>query len=259
MSVLGVESSFNGLKWVYKNIDERLALAISQRYDLPDIVSKILSARIENLDEVGTFLYPTLKNNLPNPFSLIDMKKAAERMAKAILNNEPIGLMGDYDVDGATSTALLKMFLEELGVTVYSYIPDREDGYGPSASKMHEYHKKGCTVVATLDLLDKEALVRIITEPKNALVKQYQKLLALDDIELKFEKDAIDEIAEKAIKLKTGARGLRSIMEDIMLDIMYNAPSDETIEKYTVTKDSILNKKNAKITHKKNLKEEKVS
>ena len=151
MSVLGVESSFNGLKWVYKNIDERLALAISQRYDLPDIVSKILSARIKNLDEVGTFLYPTLKNNLPNPFSLLDMEKAAKRMAEAILNNEPIGLMGDYDVDGATSTALLKMFLEELGVQVYTYIPDREDGYGPSASKMHEYHKKGCSVVATLD------------------------------------------------------------------------------------------------------------
>ncbi len=114
-------------------------------------------------------------------------------------------------------------------------------------------------VVATLDLLDKEALVRIITEPKNALVKQYQKLLALDDIELNFEEDAINEIAEKAIKLKTGARGLRSIMEDIMLDIMYNAPSDETIEKYTVTKDAVVNKKDAKITHKKNLKEEKVS
>lgn len=151
MSVLGVESSFNGLRWVYKNIDERLALAISQRYDLPDIVSKILSSRINNLEEVGVFLNPTLKNNLPNPFSLKDMKKAAERMAQSVLNGEPIGLMGDYDVDGATSTALLKMFLEELGILVYSYIPDREDGYGPSSKKMHEYHEKGCHVVATLD------------------------------------------------------------------------------------------------------------
>lgn len=151
MSVLGVESSFNGLKWVYKNIDERLALAISQRYDLPDIVAKILSSRISNLDDVASFLNPTLKNNLPNPFSLKDMKKAADRMSDSIINGDPIGLMGDYDVDGATSTALLKMFLEELGVTVFSYIPDREDGYGPSAKKMHEYHEKGCHVVATLD------------------------------------------------------------------------------------------------------------
>lgn len=151
MSVLGVDESFGGLKWTYKKTDERLALAIEQRFDLSDIVARILSSRINSLDEVEAFLYPTLKNHLPNPFSLKDMEKAARRMAEAVLNNEPIGLMGDYDVDGATSTALLKMFLEELGVTVYSYIPDREDGYGPNAKKMHEYHQKGCSVVATLD------------------------------------------------------------------------------------------------------------
>ncbi|MBQ8250471.1 MAG: single-stranded-DNA-specific exonuclease RecJ [Alphaproteobacteria bacterium] len=151
MSVLGVSRSVNGLKWTYKNTDDRLALAISQRFDLPDIVSRILSSRISSIDEAHTFLYPTLKNNLPNPFSLKDMEKAARRMAQAIIKNEPIGLMGDYDVDGATSTALLKMFLESLGVIVFAYIPDREDGYGPSAKKMHEYHEKGCSVVATLD------------------------------------------------------------------------------------------------------------
>ena len=151
MSVLGVDESFAGLKWTYKKTDERIALAIEQRFDLPDIVARILSSRVNNLDEVEAFLYPTLKNHLPNPFSLKDMEKAARRMADAILNKEPIGLMGDYDVDGATSTALLKMFLEEIGTTVYSYIPDREDGYGPNAKKMHEYHQKGCSVVATLD------------------------------------------------------------------------------------------------------------
>ena len=151
MSVLSVSRSVNGLKWTYKNTDDRLALAISQRFDLPDIVSRVLSSRIQSIDEAESFLYPTLKNNLPNPFSLKDMEKAARRMAKAIIDKEPIGLMGDYDVDGATSTALLKMFLESLGVTVFAYIPDREDGYGPSAKKMHEYHEKGCSVVATLD------------------------------------------------------------------------------------------------------------
>ena len=151
MSVLGVSRSVNGLKWTYKNTDDRLALAISQRFDLPDIVSRVLSSRIQSIDEAESFLYPTLKNNLPNPFSLKDMEKAARRMAKAIISGEPIGLMGDYDVDGATSTALLKMFLESLGINVFAYIPDREDGYGPSAKKMLEYHKKGCSVVATLD------------------------------------------------------------------------------------------------------------
>lgn len=151
MSVLGVESSINGLKWIYKNTDDRLALALAQRHDLPDIVARILSSRISSIDEAEAFLYPTLKNHLPNPFSLKDMEKAARRMAKAVLNNEPIGLMGDYDVDGATSTALLKMFLESIGTTVFAYIPDREDGYGPNAKKMHEYKQKGCSVVATLD------------------------------------------------------------------------------------------------------------
>ncbi len=151
MSVLGVERSINELKWTYKNTDDRLALAISQRFDMPDIAARILAGRIQSIDEAEAFLNPTLKNNLPNPFSLKDMEKAARRMAKAVINHEPIGLMGDYDVDGATSTALLKMFLENLGITVFAYIPDREDGYGPSAKKMHEYHQKGCSVVATLD------------------------------------------------------------------------------------------------------------
>ena len=114
-------------------------------------------------------------------------------------------------------------------------------------------------VVATLDLLDKDALVRIITEPKNSLVKQYKKLLQYDNIELEFDDDAIGEIAEKALKLKTGARGLRSIMEDVMLDIMYDAPSDDTIKKCTVTKESVTNNEPCKVSYRRKIKEEKVS
>ena len=87
--------------------------------------------------------------------------------------------------------------------------------------------------------LDKDALVRILREPKNALVKQYQKMFELDDVELEFEDDAVELIAEKAFERKTGARGLRSIMEDTMMDIMYRIPSDETIEKCIVTKDAV--------------------
>lgn len=151
MNVLGVEQSFSGLRWVYKKADDRLMLAIQQRFQLPEIVARILATRNISLDDIDSFLNPTLKNNLPNPFSLKDMEKASRRMAESILNNEPIGLMGDYDVDGATSTALLKMFLIKCGVEVHCYIPDREDGYGPSAKKMHEFSKIGCKVVATLD------------------------------------------------------------------------------------------------------------
>lgn len=95
------------------------------------------------------------------------------------------------------------------------------------------------SVNVTLDSLDEEALVKILTEPKNALVKQYQKLLAYDDVELEFEPKAIRAIASKAIELKTGARGLRSIMEETMSDIMFNAPSDESIKKVTVTKEMV--------------------
>lgn len=87
--------------------------------------------------------------------------------------------------------------------------------------------------------LDKDALVRILKEPKNALVKQYQKLFELDDVELEFDDAAVERIAEKAYERKTGARGLRSIMEDTMMDIMYRIPSDETIEKCIVTLESV--------------------
>ncbi|MCI5970143.1 MAG: ATP-dependent Clp protease ATP-binding subunit ClpX [Oscillospiraceae bacterium] len=91
-------------------------------------------------------------------------------------------------------------------------------------------------MIATLDNLDKDALVRILTEPKNALVKQYKKMLELDNVELEFDKEALNEIAQKAIDLKTGARGLRSIVEDTMIDVMYDAPSNPSLTKCTITK-----------------------
>ena len=91
----------------------------------------------------------------------------------------------------------------------------------------------------SLEGLDKEALVRILKEPKNALIKQYRKLFDLDDVKLTFEEDAIDAIAEKAMERKTGARGLRSIMENVMMDVMYQIPSDDTIEECIITKDAV--------------------
>ncbi|MBE7051057.1 MAG: ATP-dependent Clp protease ATP-binding subunit ClpX [Ruminococcaceae bacterium] len=95
------------------------------------------------------------------------------------------------------------------------------------------------SVNVTLDSLDRDALVKILTEPRNALVKQYQKLLSYDDVELKFEKQAIEAIADKAIELKTGARGLRSIMEETMSDIMFLAPSDTASKKCLITADMV--------------------
>ncbi len=97
-------------------------------------------------------------------------------------------------------------------------------------------------VTVSLTALDENALVRILTEPKDALVKQYEKLIEMDGPKLEFEDDAVRAIAHKAIELKTGARGLRSIMEDCMLDTMYDTPSNAAIRKIIITKDAILKK-----------------
>lgn len=97
--------------------------------------------------------------------------------------------------------------------------------------------------------LDKEALVKILTEPKNALVKQYQKLFGFDHVELVFEEDAIEAIAEQAFERKTGARGLRSIMEKVMMDVMYQIPSDSTIEKCVITKGAVDGTEEPRIFH----------
>lgn len=97
-------------------------------------------------------------------------------------------------------------------------------------------------VIVTLDALDKEALVRILTEPKNALVKQYQKLFELDGVELEFKPDSLEAIAAEAIKRETGARGLRSIIEEIMLNVMYDLPSRKDISKCVITKDVVVKK-----------------
>ena len=95
-------------------------------------------------------------------------------------------------------------------------------------------------VTVSLDLLDKEALIRILTEPKSAIVKQYQKLLELDGVKLEFDRDALTAIAETTLKRKTGARGLRAIMEKIMMDTMFRVPSDETIKECRITKETVL-------------------
>ena len=92
-------------------------------------------------------------------------------------------------------------------------------------------------VNVSLNPLDKEALVRILTEPKSALVKQYQKLFEMDGVELKFTEDALEAIAEKAIARNTGARGLRSIMESVVMDLMYTIPSDDMVASCTITKE----------------------
>ncbi len=97
-------------------------------------------------------------------------------------------------------------------------------------------------IVVTLDALDIDALVSILTEPKNALVKQYKKLFELDGVDLEFMDDALQAVAEEAMRRNTGARGLRAIIEDIMLDVMYEVPSRMDVTKVVITRDVILKK-----------------
>lgn len=94
-------------------------------------------------------------------------------------------------------------------------------------------------IVVTLDGLDEKALIRILREPKNSLTKQYHKLFELDGVELDFQDEALELVAKKSLERKTGARGLRSIMETSLMDLMYKAPSDNTIRKAIITKEAV--------------------
>ncbi len=109
-------------------------------------------------------------------------------------------------------------------------------------------------IIVTLHSLDKEALIRILTEPKNALVKQYQKLFEMDDVILEFDEGSLEAIAQKAIERNTGARGLRAILEEIMLDVMYTIPSCTNIEKCIITRDTVLNNKEPTLIYNENRK-----
>ena len=105
-------------------------------------------------------------------------------------------------------------------------------------------------IVVGLQPLDETALVKIMTEPKNAIVKQYKKLVGIDGVELVVTDDAVSEVAKKAIALKTGARGLRTIFENLMLDSMYDVPSEEGVEKIVIDKDVVTGKKQPEVIKK---------
>ena len=103
-------------------------------------------------------------------------------------------------------------------------------------------------ITVSLELLDENALVRILTEPKNALIKQYRKLFHYDEVELKVTDEAVAAIAKKSFERKTGARGLRAIMENIMMDTMFTVPSDKTIKECRITKEAVLGIEEPKYT-----------
>lgn len=149
---LGVERSLTGRRWAARLADERTALAIAQRYGLPEAVARLLAARDVELDAVPDFLDPTLRRFLPDPSHLKDMDVAAARLAHAVRTGERIVVFGDYDVDGATSSALLLRFFRAVGGNIGVYIPDRrKEGYGPNAAALLRLKAEGAGVVVTVD------------------------------------------------------------------------------------------------------------
>lgn len=141
-----------GSIWTQKEITSTELLFLKQKFGLSSTVASVLYNRVEAGDDISTFLDPKLKNTLPDPFSLLGMEQAVERILKAISNNEKIVIYGDYDVDGATSSALLKNYFSEIGKEVSIYIPDRiTEGYGPNKAAFTQLRKEGYTLCITVD------------------------------------------------------------------------------------------------------------
>jgi single-stranded-DNA-specific exonuclease len=150
---LGVSKSLCGRFWLERPGDERLGLAISQRCQVPEIIGRMLAARGQSLEGAPGFLQPRLRDLLTDPSELKDMDQAAERLADAVARAERIAIFGDYDVDGATSAALLSRFLRAAGAEEpLLYVPDRmREGYGPNAAAFHALKAAGAALVITVD------------------------------------------------------------------------------------------------------------
>ena len=151
---LGVEASATGRAW-RDRLDERgsaRALAIAQRHDLPELLARILAGRDVEIDAVDAFLDPTIKASMPDPNVLTAMPEAAERLADAIVRGESVAIFGDYDVDGATSAALMVRFLRQGGIEPIVHIPDRLfEGYGPNVEAVRALAARGVKLLITVD------------------------------------------------------------------------------------------------------------
>src|SRR5271155_1018920 len=151
---LGVESSATGRRW-RDRLDQRgsaRALAIAERHDLPELLARILAGRNIEVDAIEAFLDPTIKRSMPDPDVLTAMPEAAARIADAIARGETVAIFGDYDVDGATSAAVLARFLRHAGIDPLIHIPDRLfEGYGPNVEAVRALSARGATLLVTVD------------------------------------------------------------------------------------------------------------
>ena len=141
--------SLGGNIWEVSVADERLSELLAQKYNLPFIIAKIIALR--GVSDAESFLNPKISNLMPDPNVLKDMAKVSSRIASAITRQERIGIIGDYDVDGATSTSIMRLFLHSVGSDALVHIPDRNEGYGPSIQAVDDFKKQGVSLLLTLD------------------------------------------------------------------------------------------------------------
>ena len=151
---LGVARSLTGKIW-RDRLDARgaaRALAIVQRYRLPEMLARVLAGRDVEIDGVEDFLDPTIRKLMPDPYTVTQMETAAKRIADAAMRGEKVAIFGDYDVDGATSAALLAWHLRHCGLDPLIHIPDRLfEGYGPNTDAVRALAGKGATLLVTVD------------------------------------------------------------------------------------------------------------
>ncbi|MFT4181804.1 MAG: single-stranded-DNA-specific exonuclease RecJ [Rhizobium sp.] len=151
---LGVERSVSGNRWISRldQAGQNRALAIAQVHGLPDLIARVLAGRGVGLDEAMAFLDPTIRGLMPDPYLLTDCEKAAARLVRAVRTGETVAIFGDYDVDGAASSALLYRFLTHFGVPASIYIPDRIfEGYGPNPAAINHLIDNGAKLIVTVD------------------------------------------------------------------------------------------------------------
>ena len=145
-------TSVTGKEWLFKKFDPADVSKFTENYSLSETTAKLLSIRKKNISDVNLYLDPKIKNLLPNPLHLKDMSKAVERCYKSIIKNELIGIFGDYDVDGASSTAILSRYFLSIKQKIKTYIPDRQrEGYGPSTIGFKNLIQKGSKIIFTVD------------------------------------------------------------------------------------------------------------
>ncbi len=151
---LGVDRSVSGQRWVSRldQAGQNRALAMSQLHGMPELVARVLAGRGVAVDEAPGFLEPSIRNLMPDPYRLTDCEAAAERLVQAIGRGERVAIFGDYDVDGAASSALLSRFLHHFGIDAEIYIPDRIfEGYGPNPAAIGQLIDRGARLIVTVD------------------------------------------------------------------------------------------------------------